>query len=36
MLTRKPVTADLQELQDNNRAHSAKLRGIERNGEESE
>lgn len=36
LLTRKPVTADLQELQDNNRAHSAKLRGIERNGEESE
>lgn len=36
LLTRKPVTAGLQELQDNNRAHSAKLRGIERNGEESE
>lgn len=29
-LTKKPITADEEELKENNRAHSAKLRGIER------
>lgn len=36
LLNRKPVVADSQELEENNRAHSAKLRGIERNGKEQE
>lgn len=35
LLTRKPILPGKRELQENNRAHSAKLRGIERNGKES-
>lgn len=34
LLTRKPVTASDEELKNNPRAHSAKLRGIERNENE--
>ena len=30
LVNRKPVTATNEELNNNNRAHSAKLRGIER------
>ena len=32
LINRKPVTAGLEELEHNNRAHSAKLRGIEKIG----
>lgn len=34
LLTRKPVTASVEELKNNPRSHSAKLRGIERNENE--
>ena len=30
LINRKPITASPEELEYNNRAHSAKLRGIER------
>ena len=33
LVTRKPVTADEEELNENHRAHSAKLRAIERTKE---
>ncbi|MGM9946528.1 16S rRNA (cytosine(1402)-N(4))-methyltransferase RsmH [Floccifex sp.] len=36
LINRKPVVATNEELIDNNRAHSAKLRGIERIGSECE
>ena len=36
LLNRKPVLASQEELEINNRAHSAKLRGIERNEAEGE
>ena len=36
LLNRKPVLASQEELERNNRAHSAKLRGIERNDTEGE
>ena len=36
LINRKPVTATENELTYNNRAHSAKLRGIERTGESDE
>ena len=32
LINRKPVTASNEELENNNRAHSAKLRGIEKKG----
>lgn len=34
LINRKPVLASAEEVEENNRAHSAKLRGIERNEEE--
>ena len=35
LITRKPIVADLRELEQNHRAHSAKLRVIERRKEET-
>ena len=32
LVNRKPVLASSEELENNNRAHSAKLRGIEKKG----